>query len=258
MNRVAPDTTLEAINLHVVLDGTTIIQDLTVGFSTGRWTAIVGPNGAGKSTLLKVLAGLVKHSGQVFLDGRPFTHYLARDRARRIAWLGQHEGASDDLSVYDIVMLGRLPHQSWMALPSDEDHHQVRQSLDTMQAWAWRDKPLSHLSGGERQRVLIARALAVNAQVLLMDEPLINLDPPHQADWLQLVKALTAQGTTVITVLHEISMALQSDDMLVINRGGVAHQGAASQADTHRAIEAVFDNRLRIHPVNGQWVALSC
>ena len=115
---------------------------------------------------------------------------------------------------------------------------------------------MGQLSGGERQRVLLARALAVEAQVLLMDEPLANLDPPHQTDWLLLTKALVASGKTVVSVLHEISFALHADELVVMADGRVTHQGACGDSATHRALEEVFDYRITVHSLAGQWVAL--
>jgi ABC-type cobalamin/Fe3+-siderophores transport system ATPase subunit len=112
------------------------------------------------------------------------------------------------------------------------------------------------LSGGERQRALLARALAVQAQVLLMDEPLANLDPPHQADWLDVVRSLTKEGKTVVSVLHELTMALQAQHMVVMSQGQVMHQGACTDAATHLAVEAVFDHRISIHALDGHFVAL--
>ena len=153
-------------------------------------------------------------------------------------------------------MLGRLPHQSWLGATSPADHAAVEQALRATQAWDWRERALGQLSAGERQRVLLARALAVQAQVLLMDEPLANLDPPHQADWLQLVRALVKQGRTVVSVLHEISMALHADTMVVMAQGRIAHHGPCADAQTHRAVEQVFDQRLAIHALAGQWVTL--
>jgi iron complex transport system ATP-binding protein len=149
-----------------------------------------------------------------------------------------------------------LPHQPWLAPPSDADHAAVERALRATQAWEWRDRPLGELSGGERQRVLLARALAVEAQVLLMDEPLANLDPPHQTDWLLMARALVAGGKTVVSVLHEISFALHADDMVVMADGRVTHQGNCNDAATHRALERVFDQRIGVHQLAGQWVAL--
>ena len=217
---------------------------------------MVGPNGAGKSTLLKVLAQLLPCTGQVELLGQPLAGLPARQRAQRLAWLGQNEATADDLTVWDVVMLGRLPHQAWLAAPSAADLAAVEQALKSTQAWDWRSRSLGQLSGGERQRVLLARALAVQAQVLLMDEPLANLDPPHQADWLVVVRQLVAAGTTVVSVLHELSMALHADELVIMAAGRISHQGLCADAATHRALEAVFDNRIAIHALGSQWIAL--
>ena len=233
-----------------------ILPQLNLALAAGRWTSIVGPNGAGKSTLLRALAGLLPCSGTVQLLGRSLTDWPRRERARAMSWLGQNETAADDLAVYDVAMLGRLPHQGWMAPPSAADHAAVEQALRSTQAWDWRNRALGQLSGGERQRVLLARALAVQAQVLLMDEPLANLDPPHQADWLLLMRALVARGTTVVSVLHELTIALHADDVVVLAAGRVQHHGAASDGATHRALEQVFDRRIAICEVAGQWMAL--
>ena len=248
-----------AIDAHTItagLGGTEVLHNLTLAIPKARWTSIVGPNGAGKSTLLKVLAHLLPHTGSVTLLGQPIASLPGRARAQQLAWLGQNESTGDDLTVHDVVMLGRLPHQAWLAAPSDADHAAVARSLHATQSWEWRDRSLGQLSGGERQRVLLARALAVEADVLLMDEPLANLDPPHQADWLALVQALVAQDKTVVSVLHEISMALHADEMVIMAQGRITHQGACDAAVTHRALEAVFDHRIAIHALGDQWVAL--
>jgi len=233
-----------------------ILHGIDLQLPEARWTSIVGPNGAGKSTLLKVLAGLLPAQGDVALLGRPLHAIPARERARLLAWLGQNEGSADDLTSYDVAMLGRLPHQPWLAPPSDADHAAVEKALRTTQAWDWRDRPLAQLSGGERQRVLLARALAVQARVLLMDEPLANLDPPHQTDWLHTVRALVAGGGTVVSVLHEVSIALQADDMVIMAAGRVVWHGACADAATHAALERVFDHRIRVRELDGAWIAL--
>ena len=247
---------LQAQGLRVTLGSREVLQGLDIAIEQGGWTSIVGPNGAGKSTLLKALCGVLPCTGQVTLLGQPLASMGHRNRARALSWLGQNESSADDLTVLDVAMLGRLPHQAWLAAPSAADHHAVEQALRATQAWDWRHRSLGQLSGGERQRVLLARALAVQAQVLLMDEPLANLDPPHQADWLAVVQALVAQGTTVVSVLHEITMALHAQRMVVMVDGQIRHHGVASAPAAHAALCDVFDQRISIHAIEGQWVAL--
>ncbi len=247
---------LEARDLCVRLGSTDILHGISLALPRARWTSIVGPNGAGKSTLLKAMAGLLAHGGATALLGRALSDWPHRQRAKHLSWLGQNEASGDDLTVWDVTMLGRLPHQDWLSAPSAADHAAVERALRATQAWEWRTRSIGQLSGGERQRVLLARALAVEAQVLLMDEPLVNLDLPHQADWLAIVQALVREGRTVVSVLHEIGMALHADELVVMANGRVMHQGACDDPTTHRALEAVFDHRVAIRELDGQWVAL--
>ncbi len=256
MNIAPEKIAIGASGVSASMGKAAILHHIDLQITAGRWTSIVGPNGAGKSTLLRALAGLLPSSGSVHLMGRPLADWPRNERARTLSWLGQNEAAADDLLVYDVAMLGRLPHQAWLAPPTAADHAAVEQALRTTQAWDWRHRPLSQLSGGERQRVLLARAVAVQAQVLLMDEPLANLDPPHQADWLLLVRGLVAQGKTVVSVLHEVSFALHADEIAILAAGRLCHHGATQDPATHRAVEQVFDDRIAIHAVEGQWLAL--
>lgn len=250
------NSAIQAINISAKLSNTPVLHDISVQFDAGRWISIVGPNGAGKSTLLKVLAGVLPHDGRVELLGQAMSQLSPRERAKKLAWLGQNEASADDLTVFDVAMLGRLPHQAWLAAPNQADNAAVEQALRSTQAWDWRGRALGQLSGGERQRVLLARALAVQADVLLMDEPLANLDPPHQSDWLALVRQLVASGKTVVSVLHETTMALQADDMLIMAAGRVAHFGTTENVATHRALEQVFESRIIIKPIENMLVSL--
>jgi iron complex transport system ATP-binding protein len=247
---------LHCTGLKVSLGGREVLHGIDLAVQEGRWTCVVGPNGAGKSTLLKALAGLLPCAGEVRWQGLPLAGLHRSERARRLSWLGQGEATSLDLRVLDVVMLGRLPHQDWLAVPSPQDHAMVESALQATQAWDWRERSLGELSGGERQRVLLARAMAGNAPIMLMDEPLANLDPPHQVDWLEQVQCLKAQGTTVVSVLHEIGMALHADDVVVMDRGLVVHHGPCADRATRQAIESVFEQRIRIHALQGQWVVL--
>jgi iron complex transport system ATP-binding protein len=237
------------------------LREVSVDIRAGVWTAVVGPNGAGKSTLLRSLAGLLPPaiSGAVELLGRPLADWPERERARALAWLAQGgvaDRGADDLRVCDVVMLGRLPHQGWWGAPSEADHAAVARALHDTGAWDWRERPLGDLSGGERQRVLLARALAVQAPVLLMDEPLAHLDPPHQADWLALVRERVRAGQTVVSVLHEITLALMADDVLVLREGRVHYAGPSDAPEARAALLDVFDQRLALHRIDGGWVVL--
>ncbi len=247
---------LQARGLSVALGGRPVLQGVDLDLPAGRWTAIVGPNGAGKTTLCKALAQLLPHGGQVRLLGRPAADWPGRARARTVAWLGQGEGGAEDLLARDVVMLGRLPHQPWLGGASAADHAAVEAAMRETQCWDWRARPLGELSGGERQRVLLARALAVGAPLLLMDEPLANLDPPHQADWLATVRRHVAGGGTAVSVLHELTMALQADDLLVVAGGRLVHHGPCADPATHAALARVFGGRVRVHALAGRWVAL--
>lgn len=250
------EVALACNGLRVALGGREVLHGIDLALPAGRWTALVGPNGAGKTTLLRTLAQLLPARGEVRLLGRPAPAWSPRERARALAWLGQAESGAEDLLARDVVMLGRLPHQDWLGAPQAADHAAVQAAMEETQSWDWRDRPLGSLSGGERQRVLLARALAVQAKILLMDEPLSHLDPPHQSDWLAIVRRHVARGGTAVSVLHEIGMALQADELVVLADGSVAHHGSAADAATHRAIERVFGDRVEVHAVAGRWVAL--
>ena len=247
---------LQAQAIHATWDQTPVLMDVHASFTQGTWSCIVGPNGAGKTSLLKVLAGLMPAEGEVLLQGQRLQSLSSKQRATQLAWLGQQAIGSDDLSVFDVIMLGRLPHQSWWTGVTEEDRFVVEQLMASMHLSDWRDRGLGTLSGGERQRILLARALAVQAPVLLMDEPIANVDPPHQADWLATVKQLTQQGTTVISVLHDLNLALRADQVVVMQAGRVLLQAAPDDPALHACLQMVFDHRLRFHQVQKHWVAL--
>jgi len=251
---------LTAHNITVMHDEFKAVNNVSLTLHAGEWVSLVGPNGAGKSSLLKALAGLAPAEGQVSLLGKPWAAWNRRERAQTLAWMGQAEAGQDDLTVYDVAMLGRLPHQSWLSTPSAKDHAVVEVALKTVQAWDWRTRSLGQLSGGERQRVLLARALAVQAQVYLMDEPLAGVDVPHQADWLEWVRCLTETGAAVVSVLHELNLALQADRVWVMSEGRWVHSGLPNDKETHQALSAVFQNRLQWREWQDEgvtrWVAL--
>ena len=247
---------LKARQLSASLGDRPVLHQVDLDVPKGQWTCVVGPNGAGKSTLLRAMARLIPSQGEIRWLGRHPATMSRQERARTLSWLGQHEGVDASLRVHDVVMLGRLPHLDWLASPTSHDQAVVETALNATQTWAYRDRPLSELSGGERQRVLLARLIAGQAPVMLMDEPLSHLDPPHQVDWLEQLRCLGLQGTTVLTVLHDITLALHADHLVVMREGRVEGQGPHDDTGLHRVLESVFDHRIHIREVEGQWVAL--
>jgi iron complex transport system ATP-binding protein len=237
-----------------------ILDNLNLTIPQNQWTSIIGPNGAGKSSLLQAMAGLLKYTGSLELNGVELSTLTGKDLSKKLAWLDQGASQSEEfgaaLSVYDTVMLGRLPHQGWLHLPSEADHITVEKVLQQTDAWYLRHRPLQQLSGGERQRVLLARLLAVDSDILLMDEPFANLDPPHQADFLKWQDNLLAEGKTLVTVLHEIHFALRADYLVMLNKGKVHFQGSSQDPKTHQALIALFDGRIRLEKLGNDWVAL--
>jgi len=252
----ASSASLHARDLRVSLAERSVLQDVTFEPQSG-WTAIVGPNGAGKSTLLRALAGLLPcAAGGVWLDGRPLDDWIAAERGRRVAWLAQQGESSGDLTVRDVVMLGRLPHLGLFDAPGAADHAAVDEAMHRCGCSAWQSRRLAVLSGGERQRVLLARALAVNAPVLLLDEPTTHLDPPHQVTVVRLMQQLAAAGTTVISVLHDLPLALQADRMVVMQAGRLRVEGAADSSAVHAALVEVFDGAISIERIHGRLTAV--
>lgn len=235
-----------------------VLNNISLEIKKGVWTSIIGPNGAGKSTLLSVLAGLHSCTGDIDILGKNIHQWPSQKKAQILSWLGQKQSSADDLLAYDVVMLGRLPFQGWLANPRPKDTQAVEQAMRMTQCWEWRKRPLGSLSGGERQRVLLARVLSVQADVILMDEPLANLDPPHQADWLKLTRELVAMGKTVVSVLHEISIALHANEMVIVNEGRIFHHGPCQAIETHQALENVFENTITVQAIGSQWIALPC
>jgi iron complex transport system ATP-binding protein len=236
-----------------------VLRNLTVDIPKGKWTSIIGPNGAGKSSMLQGIANILRITGEISIDGLDIHHLSSKQRARSIAWLSQNNDASEEfseLTVYDTVMLGRLPHQGWLHLPSNHDHQVVQQVLLKTHTQSIATRFLHELSGGEKQRVLLARLLAVEADILLMDEPLANLDPPHQADWLIWQRELLSQGKTLVTVLHEIQYALRADHIVMIKQGKLHFEGSSNDPATHQALIALFEGRIRLEKLGDEWVSL--
>jgi iron complex transport system ATP-binding protein len=214
--------------------GRTVVRDVSVHVPAGSWLAVIGPNGAGKSTLLKAVAGLVPSTGDVSVDGRSVVALGHRERARLIGYAPQTPSLPEGLTVTDYVLLGRTPHLGPLGRESRSDLDLVSGVLDRLDLKTLADRPLRTLSGGERQRAVLARVLAQQAGVLLLDEPTTGLDIGHAQALLELVDQLRkADGTTVVSTLHDLTLAAQYPDrVLLLDGGDVAAVGSPAEVLT--------------------------
>jgi cobalamin transport system ATP-binding protein len=220
--------------------GTKIVaSEVDVEVPPGSWLAVIGPNGAGKSSLLKSIVGVVDHDGEIMLDGTPVATLGSRERARAIAYSPQTPQLPDRLTVTDYVLLGRTPHLAPLARERRSDLEIVEQVLDRLDLSALAGRALHTLSGGERQRTVLARVLAQQAGLLLLDEPTTGLDIGHAQALLDLVDRLRAEeGATVVSTLHDLTLSAQyADDLLLLDRGEVVASGTPEQVLTRPVIE---------------------
>ena len=252
---------LQARGLQLHLGGVRVVDVAALSFAPACWTAVVGPNGAGKSSLLTLLAGLrTPDAGSVLLQGRALVAWPARERAQSLAWLSQQGQADGDIAVRDVVRLGRLPRHGLLGAPDAADDAAVAAAMAETECSAYAARRLNDLSGGERQRVLLARALAVQAPVLLLDEPTTHLDAPHQRALLRSLAARARAGACVVAVLHDLTLALAADRVLVMNHGRVVADGAPACATLRATLVAVFEQAFSIEAVavagGTRWVAV--
>jgi len=232
-----------------------VLDRVSVEIPGGCWTAIVGPNGSGKSTLLRALAGLlVPRAGTVRLQGRRLGEWRRRERAQRLAWLAQTPGATD-LTAREVVALGRFAHGGWLAHRDVDDDAAIDRAMRATGSSRWAGRRVSTLSGGERQRVHLARVLAVEAAVLLLDEPTAHLDPPHQEDVVRLLRA-QAQGcgVAVLSAIHDLSLALTADRLIVLAEDGLVGQGTVREALRADWLSQAFRRRIDVVDHLGAWL----
>jgi iron complex transport system ATP-binding protein len=205
----------------VVLDGARVVTDLSVDVDAGDWVGLIGPNGAGKTTALRAVAGLVEYGGRVRVFGEEVASLSRRDVARRIALVPQIPVIPLDMTVLEYVLLGRTPHLGYLSSPGRADIVASRSALGRLDAAHLVDRRLGSLSGGERQRAVLARAIAQEARLVLLDEPTTALDVGAQQQVLELVAGLRASGNlTVLSAMHDLTVAGQYADRLVLLDGG--------------------------------------
>ncbi len=224
------------------LGGRDVLRGLTLEVEAGEWIALLGPSGAGKTTLLRAIAGLVPlAAGSVALGDEPVGRMSRVARARRIAYLPQIGGMSWPLPVRDVVALGRLPHGEAPDRLSPEGARAVAAAIAAVGLAGFEARPMTELSGGERARALLARALATEAAVLLVDEPVAALDPRHQLLVLDVLRHRARAGAVVIAVMHDLALASRfSDRIVLLDRGRAVAAGAPEAVLTAGRLEAVF------------------
>ena len=258
---------LSLVNLEFELNGSPAIGGVSAQFPTGQVTGILGPNGAGKTTLLRLAAGLLTpKSGHVAFDDPCVDFTLPNRRARHIGYLPQHNGAAWPVRVCDLVALGGFANETWAdGMLASACHNQpVLEALDMCDAAHLSDRAITSLSGGEQARVFLARLLATQADILLLDEPVKMLDPAHQLKTMDLLARLAEAGRTVVVVMHDLNLALRYCDSVVLMRNGMVDaQGAPQDVFTQDRLQRIFgldvsmvahQGHLLVHPLRASEV----
>ena len=245
---------VELRGVSVRLGGRFVVQDVDLVVERGEWVAVIGPNGAGKTTLLRAVAGLLSCDGSVFLHGRPASALSRRERARLVAVVPQEPVTPPWMTVADYVLLGRTPHLAALAWEGPADFGVVTRALERLDLLQYGERPLGTLSGGEKQRVVVARALAQEASVVLLDEPTAALDIGHQQQTLELLDALRAESDlTLVAAMHDLTLAAQyADRMVVLDGGRVVAEGPPGEVLTEPLLARHYDASIRVLRVDGE------
>jgi iron complex transport system ATP-binding protein len=233
---------LAARDVNVTLARRLVLKNVSLALSSGHLVALVGPNGAGKTTLLRALAGLVPSESAIEVGGAALSSLTLRERARRFAYLPQGHIVHWPLPARDIVALGRYPHGTTdPARLTPKDSEAVLRAMQATDVMEFSERRVTELSGGERSRVALARVLAVEAPVILADEPTASLDPRHQFDVMKSLRASADKGVLVIVVTHDLGLAARfADTVLVLSDGRLVSQGAPAQALSEKVMGDVF------------------
>ena len=225
---------------------TRALSGISGALSTGELLAVIGPNGAGKSTLVKLLAGLERpSSGRVEIDGRPIAERTSRERARLVAVVPQSLEALPIVHVGDFVLGGRYAHLDRWRGPTRVDRAAVEAAMRACDCEGLEGRLMTRISGGQRQRVLIARALAQESPLLLVDEPTNSLDPGHQLAIFELLSKLREEGRAVLVVTHDLNLASQfASSMMLLDEGRIAREGPADDVLVREVLEPVYGRGL--------------
>jgi len=241
-------TAIELDAVSVELGGARIVVDVSAEVEEGRWVALIGPNGAGKTTLLRAVAGVLPCAGTIRIGGDDVAALGRSALARRVALLPQAPVVPEDVRVFEYVLLGRTPHLGWFESEGADDVAATIRALEHLDLSELAERRLGTLSGGEVQRALLARALAQDAPILLLDEPTAALDVGRQQQALELVDELReANGLTVLAAMHDLTVVGQfADRVLLLDRGEVVASGAPADVLTAELIEQHYGASVRV------------
>ncbi|MDR3357569.1 MAG: ABC transporter ATP-binding protein [Desulfovibrio sp.] len=244
---------LDVANLSAGYGDKHILHNISLAAGAGECVALLGRNGSGKTTFLRAVSGVLRAGkGKIFLRGKAVNSLAPRHRARLCAVVAQREDIPAGITAFEMVLLGRYPWLPWPGTYRRKDHDAARAVLHAVDALALAGRELSSLSGGERQRVLLARALAQESPVLLLDEPTANLDPARMTELLDLLEGRRSTGSLVIMALHDYNLAaLYATRLVGIREGRVLFDGPVEEMFTESRLSALYDAPLRVipHPV---------
>jgi iron complex transport system ATP-binding protein len=251
-------TLLRADRISVRLGQVEIVKDASFTLARGELTVLVGPNGAGKTTLMRALDGLVPSQGTIEIEGRPLAQIPPRERARLMGYLPQGNVFYWPMPVEAIVGLGRYPHGDPFAAPTPADTAAVNEALAATATQAFAHRAVTTLSGGERARVALARALATQAPILLVDEPTVSLDVRHQLVVMELLRKAARNGGAVLAVVHDLSLAARfADRVLVMEKGRIIAQGRPAETLDPARIAEVFGVDAQMLPFDGASIPMA-
>ncbi len=242
---------IELRGVTVELGGRAVVDRVDATVAEGEWVALIGPNGAGKTTLLRALARLVSFGGEIELDGRPLSELGRGELARLVAVVPQEPSTPPWMTVAEYVLLGRTPYLGPLAKEGARDREAAARSLARLDLLGFLERRLGTLSGGEKQRVVVARALAQEAAIVLLDEPTAALDIGHQQQALDLLDGLRAEsGLTLVSAMHDLTLAAQyADRMLLLDGGRIVADGAPAEVLTTAVIARHYGASIDVVPV---------
>lgn len=237
-----------------------VLHDLSLEIPAGQVTAILGPNGSGKTTLLRLVLGVLRPiQGRVLLAGRPRESYSRREQSRLIGLVPQGEHVPFDYSALEYVLLGRAPYLGPLEMPGETDRQIARAALETVGLGHLRGRPIPNLSGGERQLVTIARTLAQDPAILLLDEPTAHLDLGNQAHLLEIMRTLAGKKATQVFTTHDPNLAAAIADKTVLMRQGrILDAGPTEAMLTADRLSATYDVAVQVYQVDGRCLIMLC